>query len=162
DASAWTLDAARGEARKLRVEFLDKQKDPAAAKAKRMSDARNVVLFGVVKRDYLQARRADLRPRSLEGAVHNLENLWRPFDAPACADITPAAIAAQLRVIAQKRGMITANRARSTLSAMFAWAIGEGLCDANPVIGTNKPQKVEKPRERVLTDAELAAIWKAC
>src|SRR5262245_60857465 len=58
DASAWTLDAARGEARKLRVEFLDKQKDPAAAKAKRMSDARNVVLFGVVKRDYLQARRA--------------------------------------------------------------------------------------------------------
>jgi integrase len=43
---------------------------------------------------------------------------------------------------------------------MFAWAIGEGLCEVNPVIGTNTLD--EKPRERVLSDMELAAIWKAC
>ena len=43
---------------------------------------------------------------------------------------------------------------------MFAWAIGEGLCEANPVDGTNKASE-DKPRERVLSDAELAAIWKA-
>src|SRR5262249_15591674 len=53
----------------------------------------------------------------------------------------------------------TANRARSTLSSMFAWAIAEGLCESNPIIGTNVQE--EKPRARVLTDAELAAIWKA-
>jgi integrase len=43
---------------------------------------------------------------------------------------------------------------------MFAWAIGEGLCDANPVMGTNKASD-DKERERTLTDAELAAVWKA-
>jgi len=43
---------------------------------------------------------------------------------------------------------------------MFAWAIGEGLVEANPVIGTNKASE-SKSRERVLSDAELAAIWKA-
>ena len=43
---------------------------------------------------------------------------------------------------------------------MYAWAIGEGLCETNPVVGTNKAAE-EKPRERVLSDAELAAIWNA-
>ena len=43
---------------------------------------------------------------------------------------------------------------------MYAWAIGEGLCESNPVIGTNKADE-GAPRDRVLTDAELAAIWKA-
>jgi integrase len=42
---------------------------------------------------------------------------------------------------------------------MFAWAIGEGLCESNPIIGTNVQQ--ERARERVLTDAELASIWNA-
>ena len=43
---------------------------------------------------------------------------------------------------------------------MFAWAIGEGLAETNPVNGTNKASE-SKSRERVLSDAELAAIWKA-
>lgn len=32
----------------------------------------------------------------------------------------------------------------------------------NPVANTNKPVKKEIPRERVLSDAELVAVWKAC
>ena len=36
-----------------------------------------------------------------------------------------------------------------------------GLVEANPVIGTLRPQDT-KPRERVLSDQELAAIWKGC
>jgi len=34
------------------------------------------------------------------------------------------------------------------------------LCETNPVIGTNRPKK-PPPRERVLSDAELAAVWRA-
>jgi integrase len=33
------------------------------------------------------------------------------------------------------------------LSAFFAWAIGEGCCDVNPVVGTNKADG-NKERER--------------
>ena len=48
--------------------------------------------------------------------------------------------------------------ARSTLSKFYAWAIGEGLCDHNPVIGTNKRDEND-PRERSLSDAEVARVW---
>ena len=78
----------------------------------------------------------------------------------ALASIDRAAVAARLRSIAKVSGAVAADRARSTLSAMFAWAIGEGLTEINPVNGTNKFSD-NKPRERVLSDAELAAIWKA-
>jgi hypothetical protein len=47
------------------------------------------------------------------------------------------------------------------LATSFAWAIGEGFIDANPVAGTNKFEAGE-PRERVLNDKELAAVWNAC
>jgi site-specific recombinase XerD len=70
--------------------------------------------------------------------------------------VNRAAIATQSNSIAKDRGPVAANRARSTLSAMFAWAIGEGLCDENPVIGTNK-QEENGPRERILSDNEAAA-----
>ena len=43
---------------------------------------------------------------------------------------------------------------------MYAWAIGEGLCETNPVDGTNKADE-GKPRDRVLSDKELAAVWNA-
>jgi integrase len=39
--------------------------------------------------------------------------------------------------------------------------MGEGIVDANPVIGTNKPAEAAR-RERVLADAELIAVWRAC
>jgi integrase len=56
---------------------------------------------------------------------------------------------------------VAANRARASLSAMFVWAIGEGLWDRdNPVAGTSK-QKESGPRERSLSDAETAKVWLA-
>src|SRR5262249_49581640 len=52
------------------------------------------------------------------------------------------------------------NRARSTLSTFYAWAIGRGWCDVNPVVGTNKMEG-ETERKRVLSDEEIAAVWLA-
>ena len=101
-----------------------------------------------------------MKPRSHAECVRHLDRYWKPFHGMAIASIDRAAVAARLRIIAKDSGAVTADRARSTLSAMFTWAIGEGLCELNPVSGTNKAHD-DKPRERVLSDAELAAIWKA-
>jgi integrase len=57
---------------------------------------------------------------------------------------------------------VAAARARSRLMACCRWAIEQGLIEANPVIGTGIPDKHIKPRERVLSLDEIAAIWKAC
>ena len=65
-----------------------------------------------------------------------------------------------LRRIKNDNGPVAANRARASLSGMFGWAIAEGYCKLNPVTGTN--QNKEQARERVLTDDEIARIWKSC
>jgi hypothetical protein len=52
--------------------------------------------------------------------------------------------------IAKERGPVAANRARANFSAFFRWAMGEGLCENNPVVGTNK-QTEEGPRDRALS-----------
>jgi integrase len=47
------------------------------------------------------------------------------------------------------------------LSSFFVWAMQMGLIENNPTIGSTKPAE-SKPRERVLSDNELASIWNAC
>ena len=101
-----------------------------------------------------------MKPRSLTECSRHLDKHWKPLHRLPLTAIDRSTVAAQLRVIAADRGAAAANRARTTLSALFAWAIGEGLCDSNPVIGTNKAAE-SGPRLRVLSDAELAAIWRA-
>ena len=113
-----------------------------------------------MKQDYLDARRPNMKRRSHEECTRHLDKHWKPLHNKSIASIDRATVAARLRTIAKESGPVAADRARSSLSAMFAWTIGEGLCDANPVDGTNKASD-EKPRDRVLTDAELASIWKA-
>jgi integrase len=55
-----------------------------------------------------------------------------------------------------------ANRVRMALNRFFRWAIAEALLPSreNPVVGT-EPRLGEVKRERVLTDAEMAAVWEA-
>jgi integrase len=54
---------------------------------------------------------------------------------------------------------VTANRVHASLSAMFACGMKAGLVAQNPVAATFKPAE-EAPRERVLSDTELALIWR--
>jgi integrase len=147
-----TLDEARKRARKVLV-AVDDGRNPGAEKE--TARAASGLIFASVAADFLGACR--LKPKTLYNYDYHLKKLWKPLHRLPLSGISRQVVASHLRAIAQENGTVTANRARSTLSSMFAWAIGEGFCESNPIIGTN----VKEPRERVLTDAELAAIWKA-
>jgi integrase len=54
----------------------------------------------------------------------------------------------------------TSARARSILNSFFTWSMQMGFIEQNPVIGTIKPTR-NAPRDRVLSDSELAAVWNA-
>lgn len=84
---------------------------------------------------------------------------WRPLHALPIHNIARADVATTMGDIV-KRGRVSAGRARAALSSLFAWAIAQGLVEANPVIGTENPDPGVR-RERVLSDAELVAIWSA-
>jgi integrase len=132
--------------------------DAREARAKRRKEA-SETLDGIIAA-YLEARAKDMRPRSYEGVEYQLRTLWKPLHGLTVASVSRAVIAAQVRTIAKNNGPIASNRARASLSAMFRWAIGEGLCEENPVVGTNK-QEENGPRDRALSDAEAATIWLA-
>ena len=75
---------------------------------------------------------------------------WAPFAALPIGTITRPDVAARLQTLVKERGKVAAARARANLSALFSWAMREGLVDANPTIATNRPDLGTRPRERVL------------
>ena len=66
-----------------------------------------------------------------------------------------------LRQIATERGEVSANRARSALSGLFAWAIEHGQLRRETTPTLHLPKWQERSRERVLSLEELAAVWRA-
>jgi integrase len=57
-------------------------------------------------------------------------------------------------------GPFARNGVRASLSAFFTRTIREGLIETNPVTGTAKADE-GGPRDRVLSQTELATIWRA-
>ena len=133
--------------------------DPQAEKAE--ARAKASVTFGAVAERYLRHMQDRLRPRSYQEVERHLLRHWAPLKGVPIHRVQRAAVATRLGEIAQEKGRFASNRARASLSALFTWAIGEGLVETVPVIGTNKAAE-EISRDHVVTDAELRAIWNAC
>ncbi|GJD36461.1 tyrosine-type recombinase/integrase [Methylobacterium aerolatum] len=133
-------------------------------KKKREATAQAAVTLGSLVETYLANKLAKgRRPSTVYGVKNHLNLHWAPLHERPLSEITRAEIAAQHRKIANECGPHAADRARSILSTFFVWAIGEGLVegDINPVQHTNTAT-VPTRRDRVLRDAELAAIWHGC
>jgi integrase len=154
-----TPDQARKEAKRL-LGLAATGKDPQAAKKQDRANEANTL--GKIAQNYLQHAQAKLKPRTYAETKRHLLTNWKPVHSISVFSVTRRHVAERLRDLASSRGAATAGGARAALSAMFNWAIREGYeIGANPVFGTNKPM-ASKPRDRVLTDQELAEIWGAC
>lgn len=60
-----------------------------------------------------------------------------------------------------KSAPVSANRALAHLKHLMGWCVERGMIDASPIAGM-KPLAKETPRERVLSNDELGALWVAC
>lgn len=153
------LDA--DEARKRAKEALAKVHlggDPQLEKAEGKAQA--AVTFASVVEQYLSRHASKkLKPRTLEGVTRYLRRHWGVLAKVPVAKVTRAAVSARLGEIIDESGEYAANRARAAISRLYTWAIEEGLVDANPVVGTRKPSR-EVSRDRVLTEDELAGVWR--
>jgi integrase len=152
---------ARQAARKLlaRVELGG---DPQAEKEAKRAQAARTVRSAVVS--YLDAKQPELRPVSYRITKLYLTGpYFRALHPLAVTAVTRADVATCIRTIVRKHSIPTAAAARRALSAFFAWSIADGLLDngANPVDGSHRPAD-PMPRARVLSAAELGAIWNAC
>jgi integrase len=148
--SPWTPDTARNKARELLGTLAagdDPFAKPLAAEA-----------FGAEIERYLERKRSALKPISFSEVARYLRQHCAPLHRLRLGEIDRRTIAVLLAEIERTRGPVARNRLRSALSAFYAWAITEGLLDANPVQGTAKANE-NGSRERVLTPEELRALW---
>jgi integrase len=129
--------------------------DPVTEKAESRNRAANT--FASVVRLYLIAAKQWLRTSSWNAAEYHLRAFCKPLHPLPFTSITRREIAAVLTPLGARGKISLSNRVRGKLSAVFSWAIAEGLTESNPVVGTTK--HAEKARERVLSLPELAAIW---
>jgi integrase len=132
--------------------------DPQADRVDRRGKDR--LTLRVLVDEYLAAKQLHLRPRSFVEAKRYLTSgYFKPLHGMPLDTITRRDVAVRVVAILRESGSPTAARARGALSSFFVWAMQMGLVENNPTIGSTKPAE-SKPRERVLSDDELARIWK--
>jgi integrase len=132
--------------------------DPAGAKSE--ARARATDTFKAVTDRFLLHKEKKLRPASYYSTRLYLMKHLRLLHELRIDKIDRREIASRLSAIAEHHGAVSADRARSALSALFAWCVTQGIANSNPVIGTTKYAEPSS-RDRVLSESELAAVWNA-
>jgi integrase len=135
--------------------------DPAMDKETARREVENT--FAVFANQFLEARKSSWRAGTHREAKRHLIEHAKPLHSFPIAAVSQYNIAKLLEDVAKKNGGVTANRVRTSLSSLFGWIIKKGirLPEGNIASYTEKPVE-EKSRDRVLSDAELKIIWKAC
>jgi integrase len=129
------------------------------AKEKRENRVAAGDTFGRLVASYLHAKHNEFKDKTRSDITRYLDVYAKPLHGLPISGVDLKPIASLLGAITREAGAVSSNRARSALSAMFVWAMRKGLVGSNPVVATEKLK--EKSRDRVLTDAELAAVWNA-
>jgi integrase len=162
-----TLAKARNEAADVRAKARLGTDVVAERAAAAQAKARTVTLGKVAERylaDRREARRPNgelaWRPRYLIEVERQLTNDWAPLAATAIKAVTRQSIVDVIDDIAVNQGRVAADRARTALGGLFAWAIDSGYADATPVLHI-KSRAMKGARNRTLTPEELKEVWLA-
>jgi integrase len=156
DVSAVTLEDAREEARRKAASVAHGSNPSVERKAKRNAGT----LLEVIDA-YLPYAKLRQRPRSYKETERHLRRHAAALHYDRVEGLRRRDIGRLLERVAVNSGPIAANRVRAALSALWSWGLRTGRieADSNPVAFTIR--QPEKARERVLSDAELKAIWAA-
>ena len=128
---------------------------------KRAAKAKRTLTLGELVPRYLREREAKFRARTYSEISRYLEKYWQPLHDQNIEGVQRRDVVGVIDTISDEHGKVAADRARTALSAFFAWAIDRGYLDLNPV--QNIARRAQNgARNRVLSEAELAAVTLAC
>jgi hypothetical protein len=130
------------------------------ANQKAEARAKAAETFGAILPTFLAEKKTGLKPRTYEEVERHLLKHAKPLHGLQLTGIARRTVATLLTGLAANNGPNLANSVRASLSSFFSWAMAKGQAEANPIIGT-EPADTKGARDRVLADAELAAIWAA-
>jgi integrase len=107
---------------------------------------------------FLARRCKNYRPKTLYEVTRRLQtHLVDNWGARTLDSITRADVRAMIDGI---DAPAAANLAHGTVRTFFNWCVENDLVANSPVFGVKAPNK-ETPRDRVLMDDELKAVWRA-
>ena len=132
-------------------------RDPSGEKTEGRVRAAETML--AVTQSYLTYQSGHLRRRSYTEVERHLLKYCKPLHGLQLQKIDRRAVGALVLDIGSNSGAATGNRVRASLSALFSWAMRQGLADHNPIAGSTR--QAEQSRARVLSDDELKIIWNA-
>jgi Arm DNA-binding domain len=133
--------------------------DPGAAKRAARRPAERPVER--VIEDYIaRAQRARGR-RSWREVERSLTRELAPWRGRPIESITRADVLELLDAIVDRGSPAMANLLLRHLKHFLGWCVERSLIEANPAAGIRAPAEM-RSRDRVLTEAELAAAWVAC
>jgi Arm DNA-binding domain len=112
--SPWTVETARRQAKQLLGQIAGGN-DPQGEKAKAATEAAQT--FGALLDIYLRHKQRSLKPRSFVETERHLRQYAKPLHPLPLGEINRRTIAALLGKI-EEAGLITRNRARSSLSLL--------------------------------------------
>ena len=161
--SAVSLAKARDAVRAIMGEVA-RGTDPAAERQKAAAEARRrmareALTFEVLLEDWRTLHLVSKRPSYAAEAMRALRNAFtRYLDLPA-ADFHRADVVKTLDAVARRGNAAMAARTAAYGKAAFGWAVKRGTVSVNPFV--NLPLAPLTQRDRVLTDDEVAAVWRA-
>jgi integrase len=163
DYPSMSLARAREIAREWR-EDLRQGVDPKVKEERRRreEERRQAQTFAAAFEAYADDRLSQLR--SGEAVRSTVRRLAYPKwgDRPM-EEIRRADVGELIRGVKNGTGPIAANRLLAYLKTFFLWAIDEEIIDDSPAATVKRPvSEKDRARDRVLTDTELRAIWRAC
>jgi integrase len=131
--------------------------DPAAERKK--ATAHEALTLAALLSDWQALHLSSKRPRYAAEAVRALRNAFaRHLSLPA-SNLTRPAVVRALDKLARDGHAAMAARTAAYGKAAYGWAVKRGALSTNPFV--NLPVAPAPRRERVLSDDELSAIWRA-
>jgi integrase len=131
--------------------------DPATERKKKA--AGEALTLRALLSDWQALHLASRRPKYAAEAVRALRNAFpRYLDLPA-SNLSRAVVVKTFDAMARRGSVAMAARTAAYGKAAYGWAVKRGGLATNPF--ASLPVTPTERRERVLTDDELAAIWRA-
>jgi integrase len=116
--------------------------------------------FAAVAAEWLERDQSE--NRTVKEAQRILDRYVMPkWEGLSIEDIGRRDVRELIDSIADRGTPIMARRVYGRLHRLFTWAVQRDIITSSPMVGLPKPGS-ENERERVLTDDELAAVWRNC
>lgn len=161
--SALSLKAAREAVQAIQGEVA-KGHDPADERKSAAQEARRKALEDALTLDRLledwkSLHLADKREGYANEALRAVRRAFEKSRKLPAADLTRAVVVHALDAITREGSSAMASATRRYGAACYSWATKRGTVEVNPF--ANLPTVSTTKRDRVLTDDELIALWRA-